>query len=315
MSKTAYEMDSGMFQQPPKQSTMNFIYNPETGAVLGRSGLSWAKIGLFYFLFYVVLAALFAICLWVFYQTLDPRIPTWQLDRSIIGTSPGLGFRPMPPEDNVESTLIWYGGSKGDYKVWTDSLDQFLAVYKTPGLTPGRGQNIHHCDYDKPPKEGQVCNVDIKTWKPCIQENNYSYHKSSPCIFIKLNKIYNWVPAFYNDSENLPDNMPQDLKDHIKDVAANNSIELNTVWVSCQGENPADKENVGKIRYIPRRGFPGYFYPYQNSEGYLSPIVAIHFERPQPGILINIECRAWAKNIEHNRHDRLGMVHLELMID
>lgn len=56
--------------------------------------------------------------------------------------------------------------------------------------------------------------------------------------------------------------------------------QLNTVWVSCEGENPADIENVGPIKYYPRRGFPGYFYPFENSEGYLSPLVAVHFERP-----------------------------------
>lgn len=59
-------------------------------------------------------------------------------------------------------------------------------------------------------------------------------------------------------------------------------FQLNTIWVSCEGENPADVENVGPIKYIPSsRGFPGYFYPYENSEGYLSPVIAIHFERPR----------------------------------
>lgn len=47
------------------------------------------KIGLFYLIFYGVLAALVAICFWGFFQTLDPRIPRWQLERSIIGTNPG----------------------------------------------------------------------------------------------------------------------------------------------------------------------------------------------------------------------------------
>jgi hypothetical protein len=55
---------------------------------------------------------------------------------------------------------------------------------------------------------------------------------------------------------------------------------LNTIWVSCEGENPADLENIGPIKYYPRRGFPGFYYPYENSEGYLSPLVAVHFERP-----------------------------------
>ena len=33
----------------------------------------------------------------------------------------------MPPEDNVESTLIWYKGTDYDnFRVWTDALDEFL---------------------------------------------------------------------------------------------------------------------------------------------------------------------------------------------
>lgn len=63
----------------------------------------------------------------VFYQTLDPNAPKWQLDNSLIGSNPGLGFRPMPPESNVESTLIWYKASdEGNYLHWTRELDKFL---------------------------------------------------------------------------------------------------------------------------------------------------------------------------------------------
>lgn len=34
-------------------------------------------------------------------------------------------------------------------------------------------------------------------------------------------------------------------------------------------------------------------------------------------VLINVECRAWAKNINYRRHNTLreGSVHFELMID
>lgn len=59
-----------------------FIYNLYFLIVSG-------KIGLFYLIFYGVLAALVAVCFWGFFQTLDPRIPKWQLERSIIGTNPG----------------------------------------------------------------------------------------------------------------------------------------------------------------------------------------------------------------------------------
>lgn len=77
--------------------------------------------------FYGMLAALVAICMWVFFQTLDPRIPKWQMEGSIIGTNPGLGFRPMPTDDNAESTLIWFEGSnKTNYVKWVDNLMGYL---------------------------------------------------------------------------------------------------------------------------------------------------------------------------------------------
>lgn len=59
------------------------------------------------------------------------------------------------------------------------------------------------------------------------------------------------------------------------------------IWISCEGENPADIENLGPINYIPQRGFPGFYYPFMNQKGYMPPVVAINFERPK------------SKSIEH----------------
>lgn len=53
------------------------------------------------------------------------------------------------------------------------------------------------------------------------------------------------------------------------------------IWISCEGENPADIENLGPINYIPQRGFPGYYYPFMNQKGYMPPVIAINFERPK----------------------------------
>lgn len=55
---------------------------------------------------------------------------------------------------------------------------------------------------------------------------------------------------------------------------------MKTVWISCEGETTSDKELIGPLSYWPIPGFPGYFFPFENSEGYLSPLVAIHFKRP-----------------------------------
>lgn len=303
-------------QEPFSYKAKKFCYNSSTGAFMGRTASSWGKICLFYLIFYTVLAALFALLMLVLYYTLDPRIPKYQLDSSLIGTNPGMGFRPMPNDSNGLSTLIWYRGtSKSDFLYWVDTLQMFLEDYRKPGSTPGRGANIQACDYGIPVAPGKVCGVDIKSWHPCIYENFYNYHYQAPCIFLKLNKIYGWRPEFYDDVDNLPEKMPATLKNLIQAEANKSSDYLKTVWVSCEGETPADVENLGPVSYIPRQGFPGFYFPYENSEGYLSPLVAVYIQRPKTGILINIECKAWARNIIHNRQERLGSVHFELMID
>ncbi|KAG5881105.1 hypothetical protein JTB14_024350 [Gonioctena quinquepunctata] len=291
------------------------IYRKKDETFLGRTPESWAKIGLFYLIFYGILAALVAICMWVFFQTLDPRIPKWQLDRSLIGVNPGLGFRPMP-NSNEESTLIWFQGSnKTSYTYWVENILQFLDKYYFPSkIAKGNGQ-IKSCSHSDYPAMGEVCEVEVRDWGECNRDQFFHYHKNSPCIFLKLNKIYGWTPEYYDKVDELPAEMPTKLKEHIRSI--NNTKERQNVWLSCEGENPADVEYLGTITYYPKdiQGFPGYYYPYMNSEGYLSPLVAVKFERPVSGIVINVECRAWAKNIRYSRTERIGSVHFELLID
>lgn len=71
--------------------------------------------------------------------------------------------------------------------------------------------------------------------------------------------------------------MPEDLKVYIADQKP---AARKQVWVSCSGENTADQEVIGPMQYFPSRGFPGYYYPYKNEDGYMSPLIAIQFERP-----------------------------------
>lgn len=54
-------------------------------------------------------------------------------------------------------------------------------------------------------------------------------------------------------------------------------FQTNVVWVSCEGENPADVENIKARDYYPRMGFPWYYFPFKNINGYVPPIVAVQF--------------------------------------
>lgn len=74
--------------------------------------------------------------------------------------------------------------------------------------------------------------------------------------------------------------MPGRLKKHIED-RKNLKMPLEVVWVSCEGENPADIENLGTgISYYSlsgEQGFLGSYFPFKNTKGYLQPLVAVQF--------------------------------------
>lgn len=288
-----------------------FLYNSREGTILGRTKGSWARILAFYAIFYISLSIFVSIYLGIWLNTLSDTVPKYTMSDSLIGTNPGLGYRPLPPEEHIDSTLIWFKGNDAEtISQWTNALDDFLSDYrKRPS------PRLQNCSYDQPPARGQLCNVDVANWAPCTKENNYNYYRGAPCIFLKLNKIYGWIPQYYNKSNELPMNMPNDLKSHIQDLEQRDENALNTIWVTCEGENPADVENIGPVQFYPNRGFPGYYYPFETDDDYLSPLVAVHLEKPRRGILINVECKAWARNIKHDRHDRLGSVHFEILVD
>lgn len=42
-----------------------------------------------------------------------------------------------------------------------------------------------------------------------------------------------------------------------------------------------DREIIGSIEYMPWKGFPGYFFPYQGQDHYMEPIVAVKFVNPR----------------------------------
>ena len=153
-------------------------------------------------------------------------------------------------------------------------------------------------------------------------------------FFLKLIFTYFRYPEPYfniDEVENHP-TMPKNLKHHIRKTWEENCKDstgkwgdgtsyvdrcpqLNMVWLHCDGETDADKENIGSVSYTPWRGFPAHFFPYFNQLGYLQPVVMVQLKNPTPGVLINIQCTAWAKGIEHNEKTMRGSVHLEFLMD
>lgn len=69
--------------------------------------------------------------------------------------------------------------------------------------------------------------MDPRDWGECNSEEFFNYHKNSPCVFIKLNRIYGWIPEYYDNPYNLPADMPKELKNHIMSI--NNTLEVSYI--------------------------------------------------------------------------------------
>ncbi|XP_004929151.1 sodium/potassium-transporting ATPase subunit beta-2 [Bombyx mori] len=298
-------------QRPLLQKIQYGIWNPEERTFLGRTGKRWGVIGLIYLVMYICIIIFFSICMCGLLATVDDRIPYFTLADSIIGDNPGMGHRPLLYE---EGALIWYDGNNSTHiQKYTQNIDEFLEPYRKKSLLPNGGHNQIECGDVKPPRL-MVCAFNTSQFGPCSQEEGYGYANRTPCLIVKLNRLYDWNPEFYDDPAHLPHDMPPDIKEYIANATPQ---ERRKVWVSCMGERPADVEALGPLKYWPYPGLSEVFFPYDNTPGYLSPLVAVQLTAPKLQQIINIRCRAWAKNIQYTASlkERLGSTHLEIMID
>ena len=74
------------------QNLQYMIYDPANGTILTRTPLSWAKITIFYCIYYTFLAGFWLGCMNIFFMTLPEDRPKWEQEASIIGNNPGMSI-------------------------------------------------------------------------------------------------------------------------------------------------------------------------------------------------------------------------------
>ena len=278
------------------KSVGNMLYNSEYREFLGRDAKAWFKLSVFYFIFYLWLSGFFVLLLLAFYMSVDSKKPTYYNTESVMHykeVNPGLGFRPQP---DPESDLIVV--NTNDYKKNFQSLDFFLTKYeqnKENNYTGAHGNKVVF-NYENLIKD-----------TPCSRENFFGYNTTTPCVVVKLNRIFGWLPK---SGAKAPYNISK-IENEKKYY----------VYVACRGESTNDKAIIGAIDYYstyPNQEIGGIdfkYFPYRNQPGYLSPLVFVRFKALPLNQTVNVECKAYAANIDNtDRVNRRGMVKFQVRV-
>ena len=218
------------------------------------------------------------------------------MDSDGVEPNPGLGFRPQITPDN-DLILV-----NEDYKTPVTFLELFLQTYygehKNDTFTGAHSQKVTF-NYEQIIKD-----------TPCAREKSFGYATGMPCVVLKLNRIFGWLPKS-GPTADYPFSVAKTMT---------NSPEK-FVFVHCTGEGSNDMDNLGEIEYYSTYtsknvgGISFKYFPFRNQPDYLSPLVFAHFKNVSRHTLVNVECRAYAKNIDNtDRRNRRGMVRFQLYV-
>uniref|UniRef100_H2Z2I8 Sodium/potassium-transporting ATPase subunit beta n=1 Tax=Ciona savignyi TaxID=51511 RepID=H2Z2I8_CIOSA len=304
---------------------LNFLWNPEEKTVLGRGGKSWGRILIFYLFYYAFLAALFAVSITIVLGTLDPNEPRFQTRLQ----APGLSIQPkLDASIKRTSDVIFTAGQADTYTQYTNTLTEFLKPYKENqatlnNCTNGKVKINQQYSMEKPPPS---CRFDLADLGPCRNEP-YGYDVGRPCIFVKVNRIIKWYPVGFTDLSkavgNADSNAPP-LKDVL--MARNRAYDPNRMYVSCYDVtsgnqtylNTAAGVSANTMYYPEDNGIPFKYFPYYGAflqKDYMTPLVAVQFNKVTRNVDVRVRCKAYALNIQDNERMRIGYFTFTLRVN
>ncbi|XP_061665151.1 sodium/potassium-transporting ATPase subunit beta-2a isoform X2 [Syngnathoides biaculeatus] len=285
---------SGGKQEAPKGSGewREFFWNPRTHELLGRTAASWGLILLFYLVFYLFLAGMFTLTMYIMLLTLDDYQPTWQ-DRL---ATPGMMIRPrgnqLELSYSLSETQSWEG--------LVQNLDSFLSPYNDNQQVQ-MNDNCSPDQYFIQEDSGEVrnnpkrsCQFNRSMLEDCsgFPDRFYGYSRGQPCVLIKLNRVIGMLPGKDGQSP----------------------------FVTCAAKRE-DGDKMGPLAYFPANGtFNLMYYPYYGKRAqvnYTQPLVAVKFLNASLNTDIDVECKITSNTLApgSERDKFAGRVSFKLRID
>lgn len=277
VQRSGVEQQPEVLLRPPSRKwyiqIFEFLWNPADHTCCTRTPLNWLSISIYYAFFLSTVIGIMFLTLYIvtILASQDPGRPRYTLSNSPIGSTPGVNFFPALM---ITSPMIWLSKTISNEKYVKD-------------IENNLGSRTKCTESKSCPSDGDLKECSISP---------YGYDSTTPCIYLRINRLLDWKPEAYSSSDNLPESIPDDLKE----VVAESSKQK--IWVGCQGTDPKDRDNFSNdtIIFQTDKGFDVGRFPYvKQKTAYLDPIVAFKINKSTSvGILFSLSCSFWGKNIQ-----------------
>ncbi|XP_029024774.1 sodium/potassium-transporting ATPase subunit beta-2a isoform X1 [Betta splendens] len=268
---------SGTKEEDRKSSSewRDFFWNPRTHELLGRTATSWGLILLFYLVFYLFLAGMFALTMYILLLTLDDYKPTWQDQLA----TPGMMIRPKG--DQLE--IVYSVSDAQSWDGFVQNLNSFLSPYndiyqvQTNDNCPPDQYFIQEDSGEVRNNPKRSCQFNRTMLEECsgLSDHFYGYSRGQPCILIKMNRVIGMLPGKDGQSP------------YVTCGAKRYKVD--------KDEWREDSDKIGPLAYYPPNGtFNLMYYPYYGKKAqvnYTQPLVAVRFLNASLNTDINIECK------------------------
>ncbi|XP_060755447.1 sodium/potassium-transporting ATPase subunit beta-1b [Neoarius graeffei] len=286
-----------------------FFWNSDTRECLGRTGGSWAKILLFYTIFYGCLSGIFTGTIQALLLTLNSYKPSWQ-DRI---SSPGLTHAPRSDKgdvifavNDVNTYLKYINSIKNFLEAYNDEIQRDQHKFEDCGDQPGGYKN--RGDLDTEIGIRRACRFSKTLLGPCsgTEDQDFGFSEGKPCLIVKLNRIVYFRPEPPQSNESIPEEVKS-------------KVQPNVIPLHCTSKKKEEEVLLGPVAYYGiGEGFPLQYYPYYGKllhSHYLQPLVAIQFLNITLNQDIRIECKVYGENILQSDKDRsLGRFEVKIKV-
>ncbi|XP_075259547.1 sodium/potassium-transporting ATPase subunit beta-2-like [Convolutriloba macropyga] len=154
-----------------------FLWNKETKEVAGRTGKSWAEIGLFYLVFYGLLAAWWAFHLFVATTNLPDLEEGPKYSDYLTHRGPGLHVVPQANAIGRDKQKVYF---QNDQEEYLDTIHKFIKGQSDTSLSDGN------------------------TWGDCSKDKvNASWAEEKPCFYFYLNAVHGFKPEPKSGEESV----------------------------------------------------------------------------------------------------------------